>query len=128
MTREPTIDSLERACERALVASEQQERLIDALLTLAQSQRGLSQREPVDLAAVVGGVVQTRQPEAQGRRLRVHARLAEAPALGDARLAERLAVNLVTNAIVHNIPGGWIEIATGCRAAMLYCRSQIPVP
>jgi signal transduction histidine kinase len=107
-----TVDSLERACARVLVASEQQERLIDALLTLAQSQRGLNLREPVDLSAVVVGVVQTRQPEAQGRGLRVHARLAEAPVLGDARLAERLAVNLVANAIVHNIPGGWIEIAT----------------
>lgn len=108
-----TVDSLERACARVLVASEQQERLIDALLTLAQSQRGLNLREPVDLSAVVGDVLQTRQAEAQGRGLRVNARLAEAPVLGDARLAERLAVNLVANAIVHNIPGGWIEIATG---------------
>jgi signal transduction histidine kinase len=108
-----TVDSLEKACARVLLASEQQERLIDALLTLAQSQRGLQLREPVDLAVVVGDVLQTRQPEAQGRGLRVNARLAEAPVLGDARLAERLAVNLVANAIVHNIPGGWIEIATG---------------
>jgi signal transduction histidine kinase len=108
-----TVDSLEGACARVLVASEQQERLIDALLTLAQSQRGLNLREPVDLSAVVGDVLQTRQAEAQGRGLRVNARLAEAPIPGDARLAERLAVNLVANAIVHNIPGGWIEIATG---------------
>ena len=108
-----TVDSLEKACARVLLANEQQERLIDALLTLAQSQRGLQLREPVDLAVVVGDVLQTRQPEAQGRGLRVNARLAEAPFLGDARLAERLAVNLVTNAIVHNVPGGWIEIATG---------------
>jgi signal transduction histidine kinase len=108
-----TIDSLERACERVLAACQQQERLIDALLTLAQSQRGLNLRGQIDLAAVVSDVLQTRQPEAQGRGLRVSARLAAAPALGDARLAERLAANLVANAILHNIPGGWIEIATG---------------
>jgi signal transduction histidine kinase len=108
-----TVHSLERACERVLVASEQQERLIGALLTLAQSQRGLKLRGPIDLAAVVSDVLQARQPEAQSRGLRVSARLAAAPALGDARLAERLAVNLVANAILHNIPGGWIEIATG---------------
>jgi signal transduction histidine kinase len=108
-----TVDSLERACARVLLASEQQERLIDALLTLAQSQRGLNRRELVDLSVVVGDVLRTRQPETQGRGLRVNARLAEAPVLGDARLAERLAVNLVANAIAHNIPGGWIEIATG---------------
>jgi signal transduction histidine kinase len=108
-----TVDSLERACARVLLASEQQERLIDALLTLAQSQRGLNLREPVDLSAAVGDVLQARQPEVRGRGLHVNARLAEAPVLGDARLAERLAVNLVDNAIVHNISGGWIEIATG---------------
>ena len=108
-----TVHSLESACERVLLASEQQERLIDALLTLAQSQRGLDLRRPIDLATVVSDVLQTRQPEARSRGLRVNARLAEAPAPGDARLAEQLAVNLVANAIVHNIPGGWIEIATG---------------
>jgi signal transduction histidine kinase len=108
-----TVDSLERACARVLLAGEQQERLIDALLTLAQSQRGLKLREPVDLSAVVGDVLQTREPEARGRGLQVTTRLAAATALGDARLAERLAVNLVTNAIVHNLPDGWIEISTG---------------
>jgi signal transduction histidine kinase len=111
--QERTVSSLERACERVLVASGQQERLIDALLTLAQSQRGLKLRGPIDLAAVVSDVLQIQQPEAQSRGLRVNARLAAAPAPGDARLAERLAVNLVANAIVHNLPGGWIEIATG---------------
>jgi signal transduction histidine kinase len=111
--QERTVRSLERACERVLVASEQQERLIDALLTLAQSQRGFKLWEPIDMAAVVSDVLQVQQPEAQGRGLRVNARLAAASAPGDARLAERLAVNLVGNAIVHNLPGGWIEIATG---------------
>jgi signal transduction histidine kinase len=126
-----TVDSLEKACARVLLASEQQERLIDALLTLAQSQRGLQLREPVDLAVVVGDVLQTRQPEAQGRGLRVNARLAEAPVLGDARLAERLAVNLVANAIVHNIPGGWIEIATGmsgCSAILSVANTGPVIP
>jgi signal transduction histidine kinase len=103
-----TVDSLERACARVLLASEQQERLIDALLTLAQSQRGLKLRGPIDLAAVVSDALQTRQPEAQGRGLRVSARLAAAPALGDARLAERLAVNLVANAIPAQHPR-WLD-------------------
>ena len=110
---ERTVDSLEMACERVLLANEQQERLIDALLTLAQSQRGLALRGLVDLAAVVSGVLQTQQPEAQGRGLRISARLDAAPALGDTRLIERLAVNLMANAIQHNVPGGWIEISTG---------------
>jgi signal transduction histidine kinase len=108
-----TVDSLERACKRVLLASGHQERLLEALLTLAQSQSGLKLRGPVDLAAVVSDVLRTRQPEAQALGLHVSARLAAAPVLGDARLAERLAVNLTANAIQHNLHGGWIEIATG---------------
>ena len=46
-----TVASLRAACERVLAAGEQQERLIEALLTLARSQRGLHARAPVDLAA-----------------------------------------------------------------------------
>jgi signal transduction histidine kinase len=113
---ERTMTSLERTCRRVLSASGQQERLIAALLDLAQAQRGLGQREPVDLAAVTAEALRSLQPIAQNRGLRISAALEAAPALGDARLAERLAVNLVGNAINHNLPGGWAEIATGVRA------------
>jgi signal transduction histidine kinase len=111
-----TAGSLERTCQRVLAASVQQERLIDALLTLAQAQRGLRRREPIDLAVLVGDALESLRPGAQSRGLRVDAALTPAPALGDARLAERLAVNLLANAIGHNVPGGRIEIATGVQA------------
>ncbi len=45
----------------------------------------------------------------------VTADLGPAPALGDPRLAERLAANLADNAIRHNVPGGRVEITTGRR-------------
>jgi HAMP domain-containing protein len=47
-----TASSLRAAHERVLASGAQQERLIEALLTLALSQRGFERREPVDLAAV----------------------------------------------------------------------------
>jgi signal transduction histidine kinase len=112
----PTVGSLQAACERVLATGEEQERLIEALLTLARSQRGLDRREPLDLAAVTGDAVQASEPEAQSRGLRVHSALGEAPALGDPRLAERLVANLVDNAVRHNVPGGWVEVVTGMRA------------
>jgi signal transduction histidine kinase len=112
---ERTVASLERTCRRVLAASGQQERLIAALLSLAQAQRGLRQRKPFDLAAVVGDALDVLGPDTRSRGLRVSATLNAAPVLGDARLAERLAVNLVSNAISHNVPDGWIEIATGVR-------------
>ncbi len=110
---EPTVGSLRAACERVLATGEEQERLIEALLTLARSQRGLDRREPLDLAAVTGGAVQASEPGAQDRGLSLRTSLGQAPALGDSRLTERLAANLVDNAVRHNTAGGWVEVTTG---------------
>jgi signal transduction histidine kinase len=94
------------------VTGEEQERLIEALLTLARSQRGLDRREPVDLSAIADGVVQARWPDARQRGLTVTTGLQPAVALGDAPLAERLLTNLVDNAIRHNVPRGAVEVGT----------------
>jgi signal transduction histidine kinase len=110
---EPTAAALRQVCERVLAAGEQQETLIEALLTLARSQRGLDSREPVDLAAIAHEVVQARRAEAGLRGLTTAAGLGPAPALGDARLADRLVANLVDNALRHNVPGGAVEVSTG---------------
>ena len=107
-----SVASLQTAGERVLAAGEQQERLIEALLTLARSQRGLDRREPVDLAAITDEVVLGHRPEAELRGLTVAARLGPAPALGDTRLAERLVANLVDNALRHNLAHGTIEVST----------------
>jgi signal transduction histidine kinase len=137
---EPTVAALRAVCERVLVAGEQQERLIEALLTLARSQRGLDQWEPVDLAAVTADVLQARQAEAAGQHLEVSCTVADgamaaagptALLLGDARLAERLVANLVDNAIRHNVPGGWISLRVGTqqgRAVLTVANSGPVVP
>jgi signal transduction histidine kinase len=113
---DPTVGSLQHTMRRVLATGEEQERLIEALLTLARSQRGLDRREPLDLAAVTGSALAATGPEAKSRPVRVNASLGAAPALGDQRLAERLAANLVDNAIRHNVPGGWVEVVTGIRS------------
>ncbi len=107
-----SVASLQDVCTRVLMTGEQQEWLIEALLTLARSQRGLDRREPMDLAAIADGVMQARWPEAQVRGLTVTTGLQPAVALGDAPLAERLLANLVDNAIRHNVPHGAVEIGT----------------
>ena len=104
-----SVESLRTTCERVLAAGEQQERLIEALLTLARSQRGIEAREPVDLAAVVGELV--RSVPLNG--VRVRSVLGEARTAGDPALVERLAANLVDNAVHHNQPGGWVSVWTG---------------
>jgi hypothetical protein len=56
-------------------------------------------------------------------------RTAPAPASGDPVLLERVAGNLLENAVRHNRPGGWVEVATGVRdgAAELVVGNSGPV-
>jgi signal transduction histidine kinase len=111
-----TTETLKATCERVLAAGEQQERLIEALLTLSRSQRGLDRREPFDLAVIAADILEARCPEADDRRLRVNTALDPAPTSGDPRLGERLVANLVDNAARHNVDGGRIDLATSTSA------------
>ena len=110
-----TVESLRASHRRVLAADAQQERLIEALLTLARSERGLDHREPVDIAAIAGSVLAAVQPEVERRGLHLRAELEPAEASGDARLAERLIANLVDNALRHNEAGGRVEVTTTTR-------------
>ena len=110
-------ESLRNACQRALAAGEQHERLIAAMLTLARSERGLDRFEPVDLSDIAEDALLT-STGADGttaRQLTVNAALSPAPTLGDEGLAERLVTNLVDNAIRYNVAGGRLDVATGMR-------------
>jgi signal transduction histidine kinase len=106
---EATAETLRSTCRDVLALGEAQERLIEALLTLATSERGIARREPFDLADIAGNVVQDRRQEA----IRVDVMLAPAPVTGDPNLVESMVTNLVDNALRHNVAGGRIEIATG---------------
>jgi signal transduction histidine kinase len=85
------------------------EQLIGALLTLARSDRGLTACEPVDLATVAEDVLDATD---RGDR-RLHASLQPAVTSGDPVLLERLAANLIDNALRHNTPGGDLWLTTG---------------
>jgi signal transduction histidine kinase len=110
-----SVDSLRAAHERVLASGAEQERLIDALLTLARGQAGPRASEPFDLASVTSDVVLTRRDEAERHGLAVRQTLSAAAAQGDRRLVERLIANLLDNAIAHNQPGGQVEVVVGTR-------------
>jgi signal transduction histidine kinase len=114
---EPSVATLRATCEELVELSDQQERLIAALLTLANSQRGLARPEPLDFADIARKVVLARQHEAERHGIRLITAFAAAPATGDPSLAESLVANLVDNAIRHNLPGGQAEIATALTTA-----------
>jgi signal transduction histidine kinase len=98
--------------EDVLRACWQQERLLESCLTLARSRRGLQRCEPVDLAASAADALRAHD---LGELERVVV-LTPAWTSGDPDLLERLAANLVSNAIRHNIVGGRIEVATRTEA------------
>ncbi|MGI5171727.1 sensor histidine kinase [Spirillospora sp. CA-253888] len=104
---------LREACKRVLGSNERQGKLIEALLTLARSQRGLDQRVHVDLAILAEEVLALTAPAAGGPRFETA--LEPAATLGDAPLLERLITNLVDNAVRHNVPDGRVTVQTGVR-------------
>jgi signal transduction histidine kinase len=105
-------DTLRATCHEVLALGEQQERLIEALLTLASSERGVERWEPFDLAEIAGKAILDRSQEAERRGIRVETAMSAAPATGDRSLAGSLVANLVDNAIRHNRDGGRVEICT----------------
>ncbi|MEV8438253.1 HAMP domain-containing sensor histidine kinase [Actinosynnema sp. NPDC051121] len=104
--------SLRSACREALALGGHQERLVQALLELATSERGATRWDTVDLAHVVAGVLASYRDQAAQRDLDLAEHLAPAVTTGDPRLIESLVANLVDNAIRHNHPGGRVEITT----------------
>jgi len=124
-----TLDSLRAACGEVLEAGREQERLIDALVILARSQRGLDRKEPVDLAAITGEVIHTNEQPASTRGLHVDSALGDATVPGDARLIHQLVSNLIDNAIRHNITGGRVEVtvAAGTTGATLTVSNTGPL-
>jgi signal transduction histidine kinase len=127
----PTVASLRTAHERVLAAGAQQERLIDALLTLARGQAGTDRHDRVDLAELARQVLATRSAEATARGLDLRTTLHPAPTSGDTRLVERLIANLIDNALHHNHPDGHIDIRTETRdghAVLTISNTGPPIP
>jgi signal transduction histidine kinase len=107
-----TATSLRATCGELLASGREQEQLIDALLTLATSQRGLETRQPVDLAVAAQAVLESVRSEAERLGVELMAALGTADTSGDPTLIERLIANLLDNAIHYNEPGGRVDVRT----------------
>jgi signal transduction histidine kinase len=111
-----TTNTAWRATAREVLASsDEQARLIEALLTLASSQSGLNDSEPVDLADAVAVALAGLAPEAAAAGIQIAEITEQATLDGDPLLVERLVANLLTNAVRHNVAGGRVEVSTATR-------------
>ena len=98
-------------------ASERANGLVDALLVLARSEaqsgRRLARKAEADLAAGVRAALTTVDREATRLKLDISTDLQPAPVVGDPSLLDRLAGNLIENAIRYNQLHGRVWVRTG---------------
>jgi signal transduction histidine kinase len=121
---DPVLASVRTAVDRS-------EELIEALLTLARSDRGLGETEVVDLPTAVEDAIDQAATAAAARQVTIGTLLQPAQVTGDRVLIERLVTNLIDNAVRHNVPGGWVQAATRCGtgfAQLAITNSGEPIP
>ena len=122
-----SIESYRHTCEQLLAVGEQHERLIEALLTLSRSQRGIDSHQPVDLAAIASAAAAAVDHDG----LAFDIAIKPARTTGNPRLVERLVANLVGNAIQHNVEDGTVSLTTetrGGRAILEIANSGPTIP
>jgi signal transduction histidine kinase len=124
-----TVEQWRSTGRELLQSGQQKERLLEALLTLATSEVGVTHQLPVDLAEVTTASLRSAAPEIERRHLHLQATLSPAPLLGDPDLIERLIANLLDNAAHYNVPDGVIVITTACQdgGAVLSVANSGPV-
>jgi signal transduction histidine kinase len=97
--------------------SERANALVDALLVLARSEaqagRRLSKKVAADLSAGVAAALQATRREADRISITTETSLEPAPVVGDPGLLDRLAGNLIENAVRYNHLHGRIWVRTG---------------
>jgi signal transduction histidine kinase len=108
-----TTAQLEATAEKVRRSIERAEHIIDALLTLAVSNQRAEQRDEVDLATAAEDALDAVGEQAHAAGVSVESELRWAEVTGNRVLLERLVANLVENAVVHNVEGGWVRVRTG---------------
>ncbi|WP_367130759.1 sensor histidine kinase [Saccharothrix sp. HUAS TT1] len=87
------------------------ERLIDGLLTLADSENELTERTRTSVSDIAEHVLLQSKRTAAEAGVELHHEMSPCEVVGDPVLLERLVRNLVDNAIRHNHRGGFVDVS-----------------
>jgi signal transduction histidine kinase len=110
---EATVEEMRAMARVVRDANERMERLISSLLALASSEAGIVHPRPADLAELVAPALEREPAFGPDGAIRLEASLEPAPVVGDPVLLERLAANLVENAVRYNAAVGWVQVQSG---------------
>ncbi|GJF20871.1 MULTISPECIES: HAMP domain-containing sensor histidine kinase [Streptomyces] len=104
---------LQQLGKTLLATNERSEQLVEGLLLLARSDNQIVERKPVDLAEVAGQAIDQVHAEAEAKGVRIKGEREPAVVQGNGVLLERIALNLVQNAVRYNLAEqGWVEVTT----------------
>ncbi|PZH15354.1 two-component sensor histidine kinase [Streptomyces sp. NTH33] len=121
---------LQQLGKTLLATNERSEQLVEGLLLLARSDNQIVERKPVDLAEVASQAVDQVHAEAEAKGVEIRGERKPAVVQGNGVLLERIALNLVQNAVRYNVAheevqrealpnkgggrreGGWVEVNT----------------
>ncbi|MCX4723253.1 cell wall metabolism sensor histidine kinase WalK [Streptomyces sp. NBC_01306] len=96
-----------------LATNERSEQLVEGLLLLARSDNQIVERKPVDLAEVATRAIDQTLAEAATKGVEIRGEQSAAVVQGNGILLERIALNLVQNAVRYNVAeDGWVEVTT----------------
>ncbi|WP_067510234.1 HAMP domain-containing sensor histidine kinase [Actinoplanes sp. TFC3] len=128
LARNPSPEKLRAVTEQLLETNERNVRLIEALLVLSESDRGLASRSPLRLDSIVAAVVAEHRSRASEATVTVTTQLVPRFVIGEQVLLERLVNNLVQNAIKYNRPGGTVRVLVGDDPALVVANTGDDVP
>ena len=121
-------DQLDLLSRQLLATNERNERLIDGLLTLAETERGLMSQQLQPLDRIVRDVVELQAAFAKEREVELTVDTVSTAVRGELPLLERLVVNLVQNAIKYNVDGGHVHVTVGAGGVLTVVNSGPVVP
>jgi signal transduction histidine kinase len=128
MARSLNDDQLALLTAQLLDTNERNEKLIEGLLVLSESDRGLLTRTPLRLDRIVATVLDAHRVRAAEADVTITSELEPRLVAGEQVLLERLVANLVQNALKYNRPGGTVDVRVGADPALIVENTGDDVP